>query len=66
VATLSHPGVTVSLEFWFNDNGEVTAIYSLGRWGTFRGEYRQAPWEGHFRNYTLQNNVLVPSYGEVG
>jgi hypothetical protein len=66
LATLTDAGVTVSLEFWFNDIGEVTGIYSPGRWGTFGGEYRQARWEGRFRNYSMKGDMLVPSYGEVG
>lgn len=66
LATLTHAGITVSLEFWFNDSGEVTGIYSPGRWGRFDGEYRQTPWEGHFRTYQERGGMLVPAEGEVG
>ena len=65
-ATLTDSGQTVSLEFWFNDRDEVTGVYSPARWGKFGKSYRQAPWEGHFRNYREQYGMLVPSEGEVG
>lgn len=66
LATLTHAGTTVSLEFWFNDVGMVAGIYSPGRWGRFDGGYSQTPWEGHFRHYCEQDGMLVPSEGEVG
>jgi len=66
LATLTDAGITVSLEFRFNQSGEVTGIYSPGRWGRFHGKYRQVPWEGHFEDYRQQNGLLVPSRGEVG
>lgn len=66
MATLTDRGTTVSLEFRFNEIGEVTGIYSDGRFGSFDGEYRQVPWEGHFRDYQVQGGMRVPRYGEVG
>ena len=65
-ATLTDSGTTVSLEFSFSEAGEVTGIYSPGRFGRFDGAYRQAPWEGHFRNYQTKAGMRVPRYGEVG
>lgn len=66
LATLTDRGTTASLEFRFNEIGEVTGIYSPGRFGAFDGVYREVPWEGHFKNYGLQSGVRVPTYGEVG
>jgi len=66
LATLTHGGVTVSLEFRFAETGEVTGIYTPGRWGTFPDGYRQVPWEGHFRDYRERDHVVVPTEGEVG
>ena len=66
LATLSDHETTVSLEFRFNDIGEVTGIYSDGRFGKFDGQYRRTPWEGHFRDYQVQAGMRVPMYGEVG
>jgi uncharacterized protein DUF6544 len=66
LATLTTHGVTVSLEFRFAKSGEVTGIYTPGRWGTFRGEYRQVPWEGHFKDFRERDGIVVPSEGDVG
>lgn len=66
LATLTHRKVTVSLEFRFNEVGEVTGIYSAGRFGRFDGEYKKVPWQGHFRDYQVINGMRVPLYGEVG
>jgi hypothetical protein len=66
LATLTSHGVSVSLEFRFAETGEVTGIYTPGRWGTFPEGYRQVPWEGHFREYRDRNGVVVPSEGDVG
>ena len=56
----------VSLEFRFNEAGEVTGIYSPGRFGRFDGAFKQVPWEGHFRDYQTKAGMRVPRYGEVG
>jgi hypothetical protein len=66
LATLTVKGTTVSLEFQFNEIGEVTGIYSSGRFGRFDGGYRKVRWEGHFRNYEERSGMRVPTYGEVG
>lgn len=66
LAMLTVRGTTVSLEFQFNEIGEVTGIYSPGRFGRFDGRYKQVPWEGHFQNYEERSGMRVPTYGEVG
>jgi hypothetical protein len=66
LARLTDSGLTVSLEFWFNEPGEITGVYSPGRWGRFDGGYQQIPWEGHFRNYRERDGMLTPAEGEVG
>ena len=66
LATLTDHHVTVSLEFRFADSGEVTGIYTPGRWGKFADGYRQVAWEGHFRDYRERDGILVPSEGDVG
>lgn len=66
LATLKDRGTSVSLEFRFNEVGEVTGIYSPGRFGRFYGGYKQMPWEGVFRNYALRSGIRIPTYGEVG
>ena len=66
MATLTNIGATVSLEFRFNDVGEVTGIFTPARFGHFDGRYRQVPWEGHFHDYQTRAGMRVPLYGEVG
>lgn len=65
-ATLTDSGTTVSLEFRFNEAGEVRSVYSPGRFGRFEGTYKQVPWEGHFRDYQVRDGMRIPGYGEVG
>jgi len=66
VATLTSGSTTVSLEFRFNADNEVSGIYTPARWGSFAGGYRQVAWEGLFRNYSRRQGVWVPGEGEVG
>ena len=66
LATLKDGATEVALEFRFADDGEVESVFSPGRWGTFDGEYRQKPWEGHFSNWRRVDGVLIPMRGEVG
>lgn len=66
LATLSQAGQTVALEFWFNQAGQVSGVYSPARWQKAEGEYRQTPWEGHFYDYRQKDGIWVPARGEVG
>jgi hypothetical protein len=66
IAKLTNSGTSVSLEFRFNEAGEVAGIYTPRRFGRFDGEYRQLPWEGHFRDYQIRAGMRIPLYGEVG
>ena len=66
LATLTDRGTTVSLEFRFDESGEVTGIYSPGRFGRFDGGYKRVPWEGHFRRYEVRARMRVPTHAEVG
>ncbi|MEO8090651.1 MAG: DUF6544 family protein [Gemmatimonadales bacterium] len=66
LATLSHAGQTVALEFWFNEAGQVSGVYSPGRWQKVAGGYRQTPWECHVSNYREQDGMQVPASAEVG
>ena len=65
-ATLTDSGITVSLEFRFDDADEVVSIYSSGRFGRFDGKYKQVQWEGHFSDYQIRGGIRIPMYGEVG
>jgi hypothetical protein len=66
IATLTDSGINISLEFRFNENNEVSGIYTATRHQRINGRYYPTPWEGHFSQYVSQSGVRVPSYGEVG
>lgn len=66
LASLIMDGVTVSLEFRFNERNEIESVYSPARWGTFDGGYQQRPWEGRFRDYREIQGMRIPQQGEVG
>lgn len=65
-ATLSHGSDSVSLEFRFNAAGEISGVYTPGRWERFSAGYRLRAWEGHFHGYERKANMLVPTGAEVG
>ena len=66
LATLTSHGTTVSLEFHFNREGEVAAVYTPQRWARVGRKYVQMPWEGHFFGYWECSGMLIPAAGEVG
>ena len=66
LATLTDSDITVSLEFGFGDAGQVTGIYTPGRWGKFKAGFRKAAWEGHFGIYEERDGMRIPASGEVG
>jgi uncharacterized protein DUF6920 len=66
VATLTDLGITVALQFHFNDADEVSAVYTPARWRKVRNGYLQQPWEGRFASYERRNAVLVPLVAMAG
>jgi hypothetical protein len=65
LATLTESGTTVSLEFRFNEAGEITEVFSPARFREVRGEFIPTPWLGRFWNYEERNGFLIPTEGEV-
>jgi hypothetical protein len=65
LATLSDSDTTVSLEFHFNDTGEITSVFTPGRYREVKGRYELTPWAGHFRHYEERGGMLIPVEGEV-
>ena len=65
-ATLTHEGETVTIEFRFNDVGEVTTVYAAERPRSYSTTYVATPWEGRFTRYVTVDGMRVPSSGEVG
>lgn len=66
LATLTSHGTAVSLEFHFDRDDQVAAIYTPQRWARSGRTYLQMPWEGHFSGYSERSGMLVPAAGEVG
>ena len=64
-ATLEDSGITVSLEFEFNDKGEVIGVYTSGRYREVNGTFELTPWRGRFSNYVEVDGYHIPSEGEV-
>ena len=65
-AVLTDHGITVALEFRFDQDGDVCGIFSSGRWRKDGAQYRRAAWEGRFSRYERHAGMRVPVCGEVG
>lgn len=66
LAMLTDAGLTVSLEFRFNDSGEIISVYTPGRY--YReddGRYVLKPWAGYHRAYAERSGMRIPIEGEV-
>jgi len=67
LATLTDNNITVSLEFRFNNTGEVTSIFTPERfYRNSNGTYQAIPWEIHIGNYKVRDGMRVPFHAEVG
>ncbi len=64
-ATLTDSGTTVSLEFRFNDKGEVTEIYAPGRYREVEGKYVLTPWRISVSHYEERAGMRIPLEGEA-
>jgi len=65
LATLSDRGNAVSLEFHFGDIGEITGVFTPGRYREVNGKYELTPWAGHFRSYEEREGMQIPVEGDV-
>ena len=64
-ATLADAGVTVALDFTFDEAGAVTGIFAPARYREMNGEYRAYPWTGRFWHYEDCGGFRIPTAGEV-
>lgn len=64
-ATISDGDITTSLEFRFNDKGEITSIYSPDRYREVDGKYIATPWLCELSNYIDKDGYLIPKNGQV-
>lgn len=65
LATLSDGDTTVSLEFTFNERGEISSFFAPARIYSLKGESRELPWAGRLWNYQERNGMMIPLEGEV-
>jgi hypothetical protein len=64
-ATITDSGISTSLEFEFNDRGEIVSVYAPARYREVSGNYEPTPWKGSFSNYIDINGYLIPQQGDV-
>ncbi len=64
-ATLEDSGTRVSLEFRFNQAGEIAEVYTPGRYRAVEGSYRLTPWSGRYGSYGERNGMRIPLEAEV-
>jgi len=64
-ATITDGGHTVSLEFAFNDIGEVVSVYAPARFREIDGVYLPTPWEGRFSDYSELDGCRFPTEAKV-
>jgi hypothetical protein len=65
IATLTDRQTTVSLEFHFNDLGEITGVFAPSRYRAVNGKYEPTPWAGYFYNYQERHGMRIPTEGYV-
>jgi len=65
LATLSDGNTTVSLEFTFNERGEISSFFAPARVYSIKGETKEFPWAGRLWNYQERNGMMIPLEGEV-
>lgn len=65
LATLSDSGVTVSLEFRFNEQGEVASVFSPDRQAEMGGRYVPTPWAVRTFGYREFSGVRIPAEAEA-
>lgn len=63
--TLTHAGISVSLDFRFGESGEIVSTYTPGRFRDVNGKAVLTPWEGTHGRYENLGGVRVPTEGEV-
>ena len=61
LATMTDSGTTVSLEFRFNERGEVAEVFTSGRWREVEGNYLLTPWGGRHLNYEERQGIRIPT-----
>ena len=64
-ATITDSNTKISLDFHFNEAGEITDVYTHGRYREVNGKYELTPWSGRYHKYEAKNGIRIPVEGEV-
>lgn len=64
-ATLKSGDTTVSLEFSFEESGEISGFFTPARVHSLKGQTKELPWSGRLWNYERRNGMMIPLQGEV-
>lgn len=64
-AILVDGAVSVSMCFWFDQNGLIESVSADNRGRTVDGQVIPTPWRGRFRDYQDHGGMQVPVEGEV-
>ncbi|HEY8608652.1 MAG TPA: DUF6544 family protein [Noviherbaspirillum sp.] len=65
-ATLKDHGTSISLEFRFNEDGDVESVHTPARWRSTRDGFVRERWEARFRDYHRVAGMRIPLAGEAG
>lgn len=65
LATLSDGDTTVSLEFRFNERGEINRFFAPARVYSTKGDSKSFHWAGRLWNYQERHGMMIPLEGEV-
>jgi len=65
IATLTEGGVSVSLEFHFDDAGDLRRVYTPARMREMNGHYEAMPWGGECSRYEVRDGMRIPAEAEV-
>jgi len=60
LATLTDSGTKVSLQFQFDAAGEITGVFTPGRYREVNGRYQLTPWAGFFGRYEERMGMRIP------
>jgi hypothetical protein len=64
-ASLTEGKTTVSLDFFFNEQGEITGCYTSARFREVKGAYEPSPWQSRCWSYAERGGMRVPLEAEV-
>jgi uncharacterized protein DUF6920 len=60
-ATLTDNGVSVSLRFEFNEDGDVTRLFTPARYREVHGKYIPTPWTVRCEDYETHHGMRIPA-----